>query len=75
MRGLSMSDSAVPTEKLTAGRGAWLALIAALLGWMFDGAEMGVFSMVGNAAVQDLLEEVGKQEQAGRWFGIIIATF
>lgn len=57
-----------------ASRGAWLALIAALLGWMFDGAEMGLFSMVGNAAIQDLLE-AGKQDQAGRWFGIIIATF
>jgi MFS family permease len=57
------------------GRGAWLALIAALLGWMFDGAEMGLFSMVGNAAVTDLLEEFDLKNQAGRWFGIIIATF
>ena len=28
-------------------RGAWMALAAALLGWMFDGAEMGIFSLVG----------------------------
>ena len=25
----------------TTSRGAWMALLAALLGWMFDGAEMG----------------------------------
>lgn len=67
------SPASVTTAPAT--RGAWMALIAALLGWMFDGAEMGLFSMVGNAAVADLLEPVGKADQTGRWFGIIIATF
>ncbi len=56
-------------------RGAWMALIAALLGWMFDGAEMGLFSLVGNAAVKNLLEKTGQEGQAGAWFGAIIATF
>lgn len=32
-----------------------MALIAALLGWMFDGAEMGVFSMVAKPALESLL--------------------
>ena len=58
-----------------ATRGAWMALIAALLGWMFDGAEMGLFSLVGNAAVKNLLEGTGREGQAGAWFGTIIATF
>ena len=44
-----------PGEERTAAWGRWLALTAALLGWMFDGAEMGVFSMVGRQAVKDLL--------------------
>jgi MFS family permease len=57
-----------------ATRGAWMALIAALLGWMFDGAEMGLFSLVGNAAVKDLLG-TARENQAGAWFGSIIATF
>lgn len=72
---MTATEPASVERSTSANRGAWMALIAALLGWMFDGAEMGVFSMVGNAAVQDLLEEFGKQDQAGRWFGIIIATF
>jgi MFS transporter, SHS family, sialic acid transporter len=42
-------------KQTTHSRAAWLALIAALLGWMFDGAEMGVFSLVGRQAVKDLL--------------------
>jgi MFS family permease len=65
----------MPATATVTIRGQWMALLAALLGWMFDGAEMGIFSMVGNAAVADLLEESGAQSQAGTWFGIIIATF
>ena len=63
-------------------RGAqWLALIAALLGWLFDGAEMGVFSMVGRPAVADLfgyheptLTEAHNQD-VGFWFNVVIAGF
>ncbi len=64
-----------PAPSSVTTRGQWMALIAALLGWMFDGAEMGLFSMVGNTAMKDLLEELHMESQAGRWFAIIIATF
>jgi MFS family permease len=37
-------------------RGQWLALAAALLGWMFDGFEMGIFSLVGRPALVDVLD-------------------
>ena len=64
------------------GAGKWMALAAALLGWLFDGAEMGIFSMVGRPAVQDLLHEQlkdltpEKQEaMVGLWFGVITAGF
>lgn len=62
-----------PVEQGT-GRGKWLALAAALLGWMFDGAEMGVFSMVGRPAVMDLL---GTKDEGviGLWFGVVTAGF
>ena len=55
-------------------RGAWLALTAALLGWMFDGAEMGVFSLVGRPAMLELL---GKQHESdvAKWLGVITAVF
>ena len=58
-----------------------MALAAALLGWMFDGAEMGLFSMVGRAAIQNLLGfSEGKLPDAqedivGHYFGIVIAVF
>ncbi|MFO0911690.1 MAG: MFS transporter [Pirellulales bacterium] len=51
-----------------------MALIAALLGWMFDGAEMGVFSLVARPAIKDLL---GPQREAeiALWIGVITAIF
>ena len=57
-----------------------MALSAALLGWMFDGAEMGLFSMVGRAAIQDLLgygtSPTKEQEgMIGFYFGVVIAVF
>jgi MFS family permease len=58
----------------TSSRARWLALWAALLGWMFDGAEMGVFSMVGRPAVKDLLA-TNSEAEVGKWFGVIIAGF
>ena len=36
-------------------RGMWLALAAALLGWMFDGFEQGIFPLVGRPALVELL--------------------
>lgn len=55
-------------------KGAYLALTAALLGWMFDGAEMGLFSLVGRPAIQDLLGPQSETEVA-RWLGIITGLF
>lgn len=38
-----------------ATRGQWLALVAALLGWLFDGFEMGIFPAVARPALIDVL--------------------
>lgn len=54
--------------------GKWLALAAALLGWMFDGAEMGIFSLVGRPAVKNLLPDA-TEGQVGLWFNVIMASF
>src|SRR5437870_3555457 len=44
-----------------ATRGQWLALAAALLGWMFDGFEQGVFPLVARPALIEL-EGLSDQE-------------
>jgi SHS family sialic acid transporter-like MFS transporter len=52
----------------------WLVLVAAFLGWMFDGLEMGIFPLVARPALQDLLS-VSSDALVGRWMGYITACF
>lgn len=69
--------------------GQYMALTAALLGWLFDGFEIGLFPMTGKPALKELLGnavagvgQVVSPEQAAAiakdadsWFGVIIAVF
>jgi len=70
---MARSDAGKPS------RGQWMALTAALLGWMFDGAEMGVFSLVGRSAIRDLLGHTNptpaQESEIGFTFGVIVAVF
>ena len=53
-----------------------LTLAAALLGWMFDGLEMGLFPLVARPALQQM--QTGTQVSdafIGHWMGIITAAF
>ena len=61
-----------PAAESSAGR--WMALTAALLGWLFDGFEMGLFPLIGGPALADLLGPSAAAE-ATQWFGAIIAVF
>jgi MFS family permease len=51
-----------------------LTLVAAFLGWLFDGFEMGLFPLIGQASLADLLGP-GAQADTTKWFGAIIAVF
>lgn len=53
----------------------YMTLLAALLGWMFDGFEMGLFPLIGGPALTDLLGPTSSPADAGKWFGAIIAVF
>jgi SHS family sialic acid transporter-like MFS transporter len=55
--------------------GKWMVLIAAFLGWMFDGFEMGLFPLIGGPALQDLLGVKPGDPAVNRWFSVIIAVF
>src|SRR5689334_11519241 len=52
----------------------WLVLVAAFLGWMFDGLEMGIFPLVARPALQELLQ-VANDDGIGKWMGYITASF
>jgi len=59
-------------------RHRWLILAAAILGWMFDGLEMGIFPLVARPALQSMmpLSAAGAPDQfVGLWMGRITALF
>ncbi len=59
-------------------RGQWMALAAAILGWLFDGFEMGLFPLVMKPALKDLLSQGGatvSDQLIGKWEGIMHAGF
>jgi SHS family sialic acid transporter-like MFS transporter len=68
------SKSAEAACLRSSARDQWLVLVAAFLGWMFDGVEQGVFPLVARPALQDLL---GTDADAliGPWMGYITALF
>ncbi|MBI5773986.1 MAG: MFS transporter [Verrucomicrobia bacterium] len=52
-----------------------MTLLAAFLGWLFDGFEMGLFPLIGQPALTDLLGPDSPPTDAAKWFGAIIAVF
>src|SRR5437899_12384071 len=62
-----MNDTAPRTSNL----GKWMALTAALLGWLFDGLEMGLFPLVQKSA----LDELVGSDQRTLWMGIMTSFF
>jgi MFS family permease len=63
-----------PTTRNLSPRGRWLVFIAAFLGWMFDGFEMGLFPLVAKPALADLLG-TNDETQIVRWLAVITAVF
>jgi MFS family permease len=64
-----------PAVSTASSRQRILTLVAAILGWMFDGFEMGLFPLIGQPALTDLLGPDSAPADAARWFGAIIAVF
>jgi len=56
------------------GKGKWLVLAAAFLGWMFDGLEMGIFPQISRPAMSELLRGATEKE-LGQWNNFIAAMF
>jgi MFS family permease len=57
-----------------------MALLAALLGWMFDGFEMGLFPLAARPALGEMLSAQGiaptaLDQTVGRWIGVMTAGF
>ena len=70
-----------PPQTPTSGRGKWMVLLAALLGWLFDGFEMGLFPVIAKPALKDLLGNLGTMAPkeidtlVEKWNSLITAGF
>src|SRR5579872_5722948 len=66
-----------PAEATQLSRAQWMVMLAALLGWFFDGYEIGLFPLVARPALQNVLgaNSVGSDALIGQWMGIITACF
>ncbi len=51
-----------------------MAFIAAFLGWMFDGFEIGLFPLVVKPAIEDMVPGISPGE-VGNWIGVMTAAF
>jgi MFS family permease len=61
-------------EKKCIGAAQWMVLLAAFLGWLFDGFEIGLFPVVGRPSLLSLIPAAG-DAQVGVWFARITAAF
>jgi MFS family permease len=68
------SDTALltPTDNPSGGGAKWLVLLAAFLGWMFDGLEMGIFPQISRPAMSQLLPHATEHDIA--WWNQFIAA-
>jgi MFS family permease len=53
----------------------WMALAAALLGWMFDGLEQGLFPLVARPALSTLLGPDLSESQVALWLSVATSAF
>jgi SHS family sialic acid transporter-like MFS transporter len=68
---LSDAHTMTTSEPRTNNFGKWMALTAALLGWLFDGLEMGLFPLIQKSALDEL---VGPDKRT-LWMGIMTSFF
>lgn len=53
-------------------------LLAAFLGWMFDGLEMGLFPLIAGPALQQMQASLGREADThfvGNWIGVVTAAY
>lgn len=67
-----------PHPEKTSNKRLYSVLIAAFLGWMFDGLEMGIFPLIARPALLEMQNAQGlplTDAFVGHWMGIVTAMF
>lgn len=70
----SVTTAGQSTQKPVSAKTLWLVLLVAWLGWMFDGMEMGLYSVLASPALKELL---GTEDPkvVGYFVGVMFALF
>lgn len=65
------------TRTPTTAYARWMTLLAAFLGWLFDGMEMGIFPLVARPALQQMqtVAAITDENFVQQWMGIVTALF
>jgi SHS family sialic acid transporter-like MFS transporter len=82
----NVSHPTVVTYDTVKQRGAWMVLLAAFLGWMFDGLEMGIHPLVAHPALKEFYQQaqtadpssvagILEKDYIAQWNGRITALF
>ena len=69
-----IADTASDGGIVIRARDQWLVLVAAFLGWMFDGLEQGTLPLVARPALLDLMH-VQDDRAIGMWMGGLAALY
>ena len=72
-----LPTAASPTPPPASAGRRGMVLLAAFLGWMFDGLEMGIFPLVARPALQQMQANHGILDDkfVGHWMGWVTAAF
>ena len=70
----ALTKKATETVEPVSKKVLWLVLLVAWLGWMFDGMEMGLYSVLARPALKDLLNTTS-DKAIGPYVGIMFALF
>jgi len=68
------ADLTAPARKSASTGALWIILLVAWLGWMFDGMEMGLYSVLASPALKDLLHTVDPKV-ISKYVGVMFALF
>jgi MFS family permease len=67
-----MQSTTAEPVRLT--RAQWMVLVAAFLGWLFDGFEIGLFPVVARPGLLSMIPN-GPDKDVGHWMAIVTACF
>ncbi|RXK56066.1 MFS transporter [Oleiharenicola lentus] len=72
-----MTSPQAPAPSTATGKARIMVLLAAFLGWMFDGLEMGIFPLIARPALQQMQAASGIVDDkfVGFWMGWVTAVF